>query len=71
MIVVENNEALQGHEAETMVAHLRMDRCPDCLCYGLQPGFRTSSAQILACRGCGARFNVAPPRYVMFAHRIG
>ena len=71
MIVVENNEQLYGQPAEVLIAHLRMDRCPDCQKYGLQGGPRGGAAQNLKCLSCGARFNVAPPRYICFAERIG
>jgi len=71
MIVVENNEATDANAAMTLIAHLRMDRCPDCQRVGLQGGPRGGAAQNLKCLSCGARFNVAPPRYICFAERIG
>ncbi|UQD96081.1 hypothetical protein [Bradyrhizobium japonicum] len=71
MIVVEDTKLAPPNAAEQMITHLRMDRCPDCQKHSLQPGPRGGSAQNLTCTSCGARWNVAPPRYIMFAQRIG
>ena len=57
--------------AEVIIHHLRMDRCPACQRYGLRPGPRGGAAQNLICDGCGAKWNVAPPRYIVFAERVG
>jgi rRNA maturation protein Nop10 len=68
MLVVEDSKI--SPEAERLIQSLRMDRCPDCQGYTLQPGPRGGAAQNLICTSCGARWNVAPPRYIMFAQRI-
>jgi hypothetical protein len=56
--------------AERTIHHLRMDRCPNCESHTLHGGPRGGAAQNLFCTACGAGWNVAPPRYIMFAQRI-
>jgi hypothetical protein len=56
---------------ERIVTAIRNDRCPDCDGYGFQGGPRGGIAQNIFCLGCGAGFNVAPPRYILFVQRIG
>ncbi|MEY9428152.1 hypothetical protein ABH975_003467 [Bradyrhizobium ottawaense] len=70
MIVVEDDKLAPPGVAEQMIHHLRMDRCPDCRQHSLRPGPRGGAAQNLTCDACGARWNVAPPRYITFAQRI-
>jgi transcription elongation factor Elf1 len=50
---------------------LQRDTCPDCGHLGLDGGPRGGSGQNLFCGKCGAGFNVALPRCVIFAERIG
>jgi hypothetical protein len=54
------------------VDSLRQDICPDCNSRaGLHPGPRGGAGQNIFCIGCGMGFNVARPRFIMFAERIG
>ena len=58
-------------EREKLVAAIREDRCPDCGHLGFDDGPRGGAGINLFCRHCNSGFNVATPRYVMFAQRIG
>jgi hypothetical protein len=55
---------------EETLGRLRSDHCPDCLKPGLRAGPRGGAGQNLICDDCGAKFNVALPRYIVFAQRI-
>ncbi|MCA1452816.1 hypothetical protein I6F35_06225 [Bradyrhizobium sp. BRP22] len=67
-IVVENGKLVEGRG--DILNALRLDKCPDCLRGPLRPGPRGSTAINLFCDHCGSRWNVATPRYVIFAQRI-
>jgi hypothetical protein len=50
---------------------LRIDQCPDCKSMaGLVGGPRGGAGRNIFCDECGAGFNVAQPRFIMFAERI-
>ena len=55
---------------EDQIAMLRRDLCADCGMQALKPGPRGGAGQNLLCERCGAGFNVAFPRYVIWAQRI-
>jgi hypothetical protein len=58
-------------EREAMLIAIREDRCPDCGHVGFDDGPRGGAGINIFCRHCNAGFNVAQPRFVMFAQRIG
>ncbi|MCP1761916.1 hypothetical protein [Bradyrhizobium japonicum] len=54
-----------------IIGALRADRCPDCDASDMIGGPRGGASQNLFCGRCGSGFNVAQPRYIMLAQRIG
>jgi transposase-like protein len=63
-------------EQRDLLKDLNAGRCPDCKSENLEDGPRGGASQNILCKGCGARFNVAPrgPQYanypLIFAERI-
>lgn len=54
------------------IAALVRDQCPDCNSMdGFDSGPRGGAGQNIFCRECGSGFNVAQPRQIVFAQRIG
>jgi hypothetical protein len=60
-----------GPERERVLEALRRDTCPDCGAVGFRDGPRGGAGLNIFCRHCGAGFNVALPRQIMFVQRIG
>jgi hypothetical protein len=60
----------QEAERERLLDKLRRDTCPDCGHVGFRDGPRGGASINIFCKGCGTGFNVAMPRYIMFAERI-
>jgi len=58
-------------EDDRVIDALRRDTCPDCGNLGFDGGPRGGSGQNIFCSDCGSGFNVATPRYIIFAQRIG
>jgi hypothetical protein len=50
---------------------LRTDTCPDCRSLGLRAGPRGGAGQNIFCDACGSGFNIAYPRFIIMAQRIG
>jgi len=63
----------QEMDDETMMIDaLRQDVCPDCgETEGFVDGPRGGAGRNIFCKHCRAGFNVAWPRHILFAHRIG
>jgi ribosomal protein S27AE len=56
---------------DTEIEALTRDTCPDCGHLGLDGGPRGGAGQNVFCGKCGSGFNIALPRFVMMAQRIG
>jgi hypothetical protein len=59
-----------AEERDAIVEALRRDTCPDCGHLGFRDGPRGGAGINVFCLSCGAGFNIAMPRYIMFAERI-
>lgn len=70
LFIDENDRRIEGEAGKEVLMHLQMDRCPDCHRYELIPGPRGGASQNLTCGHCGSKWNVAPPRYIMFVQRL-
>lgn len=57
--------------SDDLITCLRNDQCPDCDQYGLDGGPRGGAGQNIFCKNCGSGFNVALPRMILMAERIG
>jgi hypothetical protein len=63
-------EIADGPERDRIIYALQRDQCPDCDHFGMRGGPRGGAGQNIFCNHCGAGFNVALPRNVMFVQRI-